>query len=102
MQNFGCKKTYVTVNIDVDEEGRVYPRYIRWKNGAVFQIDRILYQCRAVSEKVSRRRDSVYCAHPGKRILSLSGGQQMVRRGQDEGDVMGLHHGCHREEHLSQ
>lgn len=53
MQNFGCKKTYVTVNMDVDEEGRVYPRYIRWKNGAVFQIDRILYQCRAVSEKVS-------------------------------------------------
>ena len=44
MQNFGCKKTYVTVNMDVDEEGRVYPRYIRWKNGAVFQIDRILYQ----------------------------------------------------------
>lgn len=53
MQNFGCKKTYVTVNMDVDEEGRVYPRYIRWKNGSIFQIDRILYQCRAVSEKVS-------------------------------------------------
>ena len=102
MQNFGCKKTYVTVNMDVDEEGRVYPRYIRWKNGSIFQIDRILYQCRAVSEKVSGGGIRYTVLIRGKRILSLSGGQQMVRRGQDEGDVMGLHHGCHCGEDPSQ
>lgn len=47
-----CKKTYVSVNLDVDEEGVLYPRFIRWKNGQLFQIDQILYKCRASSKKV--------------------------------------------------
>lgn len=47
------RKAYVSVNIDVDEEGKVYPRLIRWKNGLVFPIDQILYKCRASSQKVN-------------------------------------------------
>lgn len=47
-----CKKTYVTVNLDIDEEGAVYPRHIRWRDGRVFPIDQILYKCRASSAKV--------------------------------------------------
>lgn len=47
-----CRKAYVAVNVDIDEEGTLYPRLIRWENGAVFRIDRILYKCRASSQKV--------------------------------------------------
>lgn len=36
----------------VDQEGVFHPRYIRWENGLIFQIDRILYKCRASSKKV--------------------------------------------------
>ncbi len=47
-----CRKTYVSVNLDVDEEGVIRPRLIRWNNGLIFQIDQILYKCRASSKKV--------------------------------------------------
>lgn len=48
-----CRKAYVSVNVDVDEEGTIHPRFIRWTNGLIFQIDQILYKCRATSKKVS-------------------------------------------------
>ncbi len=48
----GYKKTYVTVNMDVDEEGNVCPRFIRLKNGCIFGIDRLKYKCRASSARV--------------------------------------------------
>ena len=48
-----CRKAYVSVNLDVDEDGVIYPRYIRWSNGKLFQIDQLLYKCRAASPKVS-------------------------------------------------
>ena len=38
-----CRKAYVSVNLDVDQEGVFYPRFIRWENGLIFQIDQILY-----------------------------------------------------------
>lgn len=47
-----CRKAYVSVNIDVDEEGVMHPRFIRWANGLIFNIDQILYKCRASSKKV--------------------------------------------------
>ncbi len=47
-----CRKAYVSVNVDVDKEGVVLPRLIRWDNGQVFNIDQILYKCRAASKKV--------------------------------------------------
>jgi len=47
-----CRKAYVSVNLDVDEEGVFHPRLIRWENGLVFQIEEILYKCRASSNKV--------------------------------------------------
>ena len=50
MQSTGCRKAYVSMNVDV--EGCVHPRYIRWENGLIFQIDQILYKCRAASKKV--------------------------------------------------
>lgn len=52
MQTASCRKAYVSVNLDVDKEGVFYPRLIRWDNGLVFQIDQILYKCRASSKKV--------------------------------------------------
>ena len=50
--NAQCRKAYVSVNLDVDKEGAIHPRLIRWDNGLVFQIDQILYKCRATSKKV--------------------------------------------------
>ena len=29
-------KTYVSVNVDIDEDGTMLPRLIRWMNGRVF------------------------------------------------------------------
>lgn len=52
MLEASCRKAYVCVNLDVDEEGAVHPRLIRWRNGRVFEIERIKYKCRASSEKV--------------------------------------------------
>lgn len=48
-----CRKAYVSVNLDVDEDGVIYPRYIRWSDGKLFQIDQLLYKCRAAFSKVS-------------------------------------------------
>ncbi len=46
------RKAYVTVNLDVDEEGVLHPKLIRWQNGTVYPIDQVLYKCRATSKKV--------------------------------------------------
>ncbi len=48
----GCRKAYVSVNVDIDEEGAVQPRAIRWRGGRSYRIDRVLYKCRAASQKV--------------------------------------------------
>lgn len=52
MENMSCRKQYVAVNVDIDEEGTVYPRSIRWGNGQIFPIEKILYKCRALSNRV--------------------------------------------------
>lgn len=52
MQEALCHKAYVSVNLDVDEDGGIRPRLIRWRNGRVFEIERIKYKCRASSAKV--------------------------------------------------
>ena len=46
------RKAYVPVTLDVDKEGAILPRLIWWDNGVIFQIDQILYKCRASSNKV--------------------------------------------------
>lgn len=35
-----CRKAYVSVNLDVDEEGAIQPRLIRWKDGLIFRSTR--------------------------------------------------------------
>ena len=45
-------KTYVSVNVDIDEDGTMLPRLIRWMNGRVFAIEQLGYKCRASSAKV--------------------------------------------------
>ncbi len=47
-----CRKVYVQVNLDVDEEGNIRPRLIRWIDGRVYEIDRLKQICRAASTKV--------------------------------------------------
>ena len=36
-------KTYVSVNVDIDEDGTMLPRLIRWMNGRVFAIEQLGY-----------------------------------------------------------
>ena len=43
MNNAQCRKAYVSVNVDVDEEGTIHPCFIRWKDGLIFRIDKVLY-----------------------------------------------------------
>ena len=45
MNNLQCRKAYVRVNLDVDEEGTIIPMLIRWKDGRVFQIEQLKYNC---------------------------------------------------------
>ncbi|MDO4750171.1 MAG: hypothetical protein Q4A39_04940 [Eubacteriales bacterium] len=52
MDDMPCKKVYVAVNLDVDQNGDIQPRSIRWKNGRVFIIERVVYKCRAGARKV--------------------------------------------------
>ena len=52
MNNLQCRKAYVRVNLDVDEDGTIIPMLIRWKDGRVFQIEQLKYKCRAISNKV--------------------------------------------------
>ena len=47
-----CRKVYVPVNLDVDAEGNIRPRLIRWIDGRVYEIDRLKHKCRASSTKV--------------------------------------------------
>ena len=47
-----CTKVYVSVNLDVNEEGVLIPKFIRWQNGCIFMIDRIKSKGRAASTKV--------------------------------------------------
>ena len=35
-----CRKVYVPVNLDVDAEGNIRPRLIRWIDGRVYEIER--------------------------------------------------------------
>ena len=39
MNNLQCRKAYVRVNLDVDEEGTIIPMLIRWKDGRVFHTN---------------------------------------------------------------
>lgn len=52
MLSVRCRKAYVSVNVDIDKEGCIYPRFIRWQDDLIFQIDQVLYKCRAASKKV--------------------------------------------------
>lgn len=52
MLSVRCRKAYVSVNVDIDEEGSLHHRFIRWEGGLIFQIDQVLYKCRAASKKV--------------------------------------------------
>lgn len=62
-----CRKVYVQVNLDVDEEGNIRPRLIHWIDGRVYEIDRLKQICRAASTKVGG------C---GIRYTVMIGGQQ--------------------------
>ena len=71
-------KTYVSVNVDIDEDGTMLPRLIRWMNGRVFAIEQLGYKC----GEGGRRRHPLY--RPDKRPgdLPVSRGQPVVRGGQ--------------------
>ncbi len=45
-------KCYVSVNADFSEEGKLLPRFVRWRDGKIYRIDRVLDVRRAASLKV--------------------------------------------------
>ena len=61
-----CRKVYVPVNLDVDEDGNIRPRLIRWEDGRVYEIDGLKQKCRAASTKVGGcgiRYTVMICGH---------------------------------------
>ena len=44
-------KAYVEVTAVFDPEGNLRPQFIRWEDGTVYEIDRVLHVCRAASLK---------------------------------------------------
>lgn len=46
-----ARKVFVEVTAKFDTEGNVIPLSIRWEDGSVFEIDKILDTCRAASLK---------------------------------------------------
>ena len=73
-----CRKAYVSVNLDVDEEGVIRPRLIRWNNGLIFQIDQILYKMPCIIQKGGRWRHPLYSHDPGKGIIPFPRRRQVV------------------------
>ena len=65
MTNTHCRKAYVSVNLDVDEEGVCHPRFIRWENGLIFQIDQILYKGGGIRYTVMIRGRESYLFQEG-------------------------------------
>lgn len=46
------RKVYVKVIMIQDEEGNIQPLQIVWEDGKVFDVDKVVYRCRASSTKV--------------------------------------------------
>lgn len=46
------RKVYVKVLMIQDEEGNIQPLQIVWEDGKVFDVDKVIYRCRASSTKV--------------------------------------------------
>lgn len=46
------RKVYVKVIMIQDEEGTIQPLQIVWEDGKVFDVDKVIYRCRASSTKV--------------------------------------------------
>ncbi len=47
-----CRKVYVDVDVSILKNGKVLPRRLRFEDGKVFQIERLLDTRRAASTKV--------------------------------------------------
>ena len=46
------RKVFVAVNLDVDVDGQIRPRSIRWEDGHIYEIDRLKQRIPAASTKV--------------------------------------------------
>ena len=47
-----CRKVYVEVQVKVSPEGDVRPLSIKFEDGKLYEIDRLLHRCRAHATKV--------------------------------------------------
>ena len=39
------RKTYINTEVEFTEDGRLIPKKIRWKDGRVWAIDRVVHTC---------------------------------------------------------
>lgn len=73
-----CRKAYVSVNVDIDQDGVIHPRLIRWTNGRIFQIEQLKYKCCASSSKVSGGGIRYTVMIRGKETFLFSEGNRWV------------------------
>ena len=67
-----CRKAYVSVNVDVDEEGTIHPCFIRWKDGLIFR------GCPLVCRGGGGRGSGLLRLGPGR----SGAGRQVQKKGQ--------------------
>ena len=46
------RKVYVTMNVQMQKNGALYPKSIVWEDGHVYRVDRVLAVTRAAAQKV--------------------------------------------------
>lgn len=46
------RKVYVDVYVSITKDGTVYPRRLRYEDGTIFQIERLVRTCHAESTEV--------------------------------------------------
>jgi hypothetical protein len=65
-----CRKVYVSVNIDVEKDGSVRPRMIRWEDGHIYEIDRLKHRDAKLRLSRSAVMASDILSQSAERILS--------------------------------
>lgn len=61
-----CRRVYVEVDAVFDTEGNMTPRAIKWENGRVYAIDKVLDKRRAASLKAGGSGIRYLCRIRGK------------------------------------
>ena len=64
---------YVNMEVEFTKDGAVIPKRIRWKDGRIWNIDRVIHSCQSINNKYKGIRYTVLIAGAEKYIYSDNG-----------------------------